>query len=108
MIRIALALVSAMTLSGCVSAMSELDYVPDWFEARRESIGEQSYPSIQSARVLQTGQSGTPWRNIQRDLARAERDMRRDAPGPIRVTAEEMRAWAAQQRAIVAKGEEPY
>ena len=108
MIRIALALVSAMTLSGCVSAISELDYVPDWFEARLESIGEQSYPSIQSARVLQAGQTSTPWESIELNLMRARRDMRRDAPGPIRVTAEEMRAWAAKQRAIVAKGEEPY
>ena len=108
MIRIAIALVSAMALSGCASAISELDYVPDWFEAKREGIGEPSYPSIHSASVLQSGPSETPWEDIERDLVRAERDMRRSWPGPIRVTAEEMRAWAAQQRAIVAKGEEPY
>jgi hypothetical protein len=107
--RFALIIVTTGILSGCTSVVTDsLESAPEWFQSRKDELSGQGYPSIQEATKL-NGKTGlAPWDKISADLAASRADMEESAPGPVNVTEAEMRAWAAAQRRLVAKGEEPY
>lgn len=110
MVRFGYITVFALALSSCSTILpSDEGTVPEWFEARRAQVIEDGYPSLRAAAVSQNVEvSGTPWLKIANELTIAQRDLERNAPGAITVTAEDMRAWVEEQKALVAKGEEPY
>lgn len=102
-------LILAASCAGCVSTVSDgFENVPEWFEQRRGELAGSSYPDLKSAVKLSDETESAPWNKIEDDLTLAMRDMKRSDPGGVTITAEEMRAWASEQQALVAKGEEPY
>lgn len=95
--------------TGCTGIVSEsFDAAPEWFQEKREELSGQGYPSFKQAESLMENEEEAPWGEISRDLALALRQMQAADPGPVTMTAEDMRAWANAQKALVAKGEEPY
>ncbi len=109
MIRVILTTISAIALTSCVSSVgSTLDGVPAWFSERQEDLSHEGYPSLQTANALSIEDSETPWDDIRSDLVEAQAEMDANDPGPVSITAAEMRAWAAEQISLVDKGEEPY
>ncbi len=102
-------LIMAISCAGCVSAVSDgLDTAPEWFQKRQEELKGSNYPSLEAAVKLKEASDDSPWDKIKSDLDVAVRDLKAGDTGPVTITAEEMRAWAAQQQALVAKGEDPY
>ena len=107
--RFALIILMAASATGCVSAVSEsIDAAPEWFDARRAELSGQGYPSLKQASNLEFETGLAPWREIEQDLNIALREMKQQDPGPVTTTEADMRAWAAEQKELVAKGEEPY
>ena len=101
--------IMAVSCAGCVSAVSEgFDNAPEWFEERREELAGSGYPDLKTAKNLEVAAENAPWDAIEKDITIAVRQMKANDPGPVTFTEEDMRAWAAKQRALVAKGEEPY
>lgn len=103
-------LVLSSLASGCATTAvtDSVEAVPDWFAQRSEELAGEGYPTFDQAQVLDEDVEETPWRKVEAKLTREEKRMEREAPGPVDVTEEEMRAWVAKHQALVAKGEEPY
>ena len=99
-----------MFLCSCTTILpSDEGSVPEWFETRREQVIAEGYPSLTTAAQSQAAANAqTPWVFIARELAKAQKDLEASDPGPLNVTESQMRAWVAEQKALVAKGEEPY
>lgn len=108
--RILLISSAAVFLCSCTTILpSDEGGVPEWFETRREQVIAEGYPSLRAAAQSQAAtNSQTPWSVIAGELADAQKDIEASDPGPINVTESQMRAWVAEQKALVAKGEEPY
>lgn len=101
-------LLSVMT-AGCTSIVSDsIDAAPEWFQERKEQLSGEGYPSFEQAAKMNADVEEAPWKVIAADLAVALKEMKAADPGPVTMTAADMRAWAAEQKALVAKGEEPY
>lgn len=104
-----LILLACVPLIGCVTSLGDsLEGAPEWFEDRRAELSGEDYPDIRSAAVLEAESDLAPWREIETTLNSALSDMETEDPGPVMLTAEQMLAWAKEQSALVAKGEEPY
>lgn len=109
MFRIGLTLGLTLAVAGCASSVGNtLDVAPDWFEERRSDLSHDGYPSLQTASQLSSEISDVPWVQIQQDLSSAQAKMDMNDPGPVTITAEDMRSWAEEQIRLVDKGEEPY
>jgi hypothetical protein len=99
----------AVSCAGCVSAVSDgFDNVPEWFEERRDELNGEGYPSLKATENLKKDENSVPWSKIENDIAVGVRDLKKNDPGTVTITEAEMRAWAAKQKALVDKGEEPY
>ena len=81
---------------------------PEWFQERKAELEGEGYPTFEQAAKMQQEVEMAPWNEIQRDLRLALRDMQATDPGAVEMTAADMRAWADKQKALIAKGEEPY
>lgn len=110
MIRFGYITAFALVASSCSTILpSDEGTVPEWFETRREQIIAEGYPSLQAAAASQAAMAtDAPWAQMAEELDVAQKDIESSDPGPITTTAEQMRAWVAEQKALVAKGEEPY
>ena len=109
MFRIGLTLGLTLAVAGCASSVGNtLDVAPDWFEERRSDLSDDGYPSLQTASQLSSEISDVPWVQIQQDLSSAQAEMDMNDPGPVTITAEDMRSWAEEQIRLEDKGEEPY
>lgn len=107
--RYAPILVLSVFAAGCTSIVSDsLDSAPEWFKERKTELEGEGYPTFEQAAKMQQEVELAPWNEIQRDLQLVMRDMQRSAPEPVKMTAADMRAWADEQKALIAKGEEPY
>lgn len=107
--RFGLIITLAGILSGCVSTVQDsIVAVPDWFESRRSELSDQGYPSIHEANKLESERNLAPWDQIRKDLEVSQAEINDFDAGPAVTTEAEMRAWAAEQRRLVAKGQEPY
>ena len=109
MFRIGLTFGFVLTAAACTTTVSDsLEGAPAWFEERKADLSDEGYPPLQSALNLDAEYTNTPWGRIQRNLRNAKREMDENDPGPVTVTADEMRAWAQEQIRLVDRGEEPY
>ncbi len=104
----AIILMSAFS-AGCVSSVSDgFESAPEWFDERREQLAGEGYPSFRQVSEMQSDVETAPWRDIEKELDTAYKEIERADLGAVKVTEADMRAWAAEQKALVAKGEEPY
>lgn len=109
MVRFGAILLTSVCVSGCVSAVSDgFEAAPEWFQERQANFKGNDYPSFEQAAQMDEAEEVLPWKTIRSDLMQGKLAIDNANAGPVTVTSEDMRAWAAEQKALVAKGEEPY
>ncbi|MAK61863.1 MAG: hypothetical protein CMK09_12875 [Ponticaulis sp.] len=109
MIRFGPAIALTVTLSGCVSVLPDNNVpAPEWFETRRAEVIAEGYPDLRTALIPVDDEDSKLWSRMAKQIEDAKEELDEAAPEPADMDEAALRAWVAEQQAIVAKGEEPY
>jgi hypothetical protein len=97
----AVALSACLTLCGCADLMSRTQAAPAWFEAKAVEVKGEGYPSLSEVPTLRTDADTQAEWDAQGEALRAKADaIEAEAAGDPAPTADEIRARAAQLRAM--------